>query len=274
MGIYRATGRRIFRERGLNRGQVWSLWNIRRSEKMSTQEAGGKCGFDVLNCSTKEYSIISELPSSKETSLWLSGYNGQKGKFSLLSVITFGLVCWNKYRVVPFEYVKSYWGEQRCRSTNSFGTRGEWSMSRFPPPFPPCPWADSSRHFEGCLHVQIMQKNFLVPLVVLPRHFKTDETSAAVQTHDNCSPFPHTSADLHSHCKEPKPIYLSLVCGLWPVLVAFVGLRLYVYWAGGNACVLVKQRIEMWTAKCLERDLFYLFPFKFHAFFCASVCGE
>jgi len=40
-----------------------------KSEKMSIQEAGGKCGFDVLGYGRKEYSIISELPFSEETSL-------------------------------------------------------------------------------------------------------------------------------------------------------------------------------------------------------------
>lgn len=70
-------------------------------------------------------------------------------------------------------------------------------------------------------------------LALLLRHSKPYEMSAAVRTYDNCSPFPHTSADLHGHCKEPKPIHLSLVCGLWPVLVAFVGLALCVYWVGG-----------------------------------------
>jgi len=57
---------------------------------MATQEAGS---FDVLGYSRKGYSNISELPSSEETSPRLSRYNGQKGKFSLPSVITFGAVC-------------------------------------------------------------------------------------------------------------------------------------------------------------------------------------
>lgn len=93
-----------------------------------------------------------------------------------------------------------------------------------PPPFPPCPWANSSRHLEGCLHLQIMlfKRKFLALAAVLLSHFKIYELSAALQTSDNCSSFPHSSADLHSHCKDPKPIYLSLVCGLWLVLVAFV----------------------------------------------------
>ena len=146
---------------------------------------------------------------------------------------------------------------------------------RDPPPFPPCLWANISPHLKGCLHLQTMlfKKNFLALLAVLLRHFKPYETSAAVQTYDNCSPFPHTSADLHSHCKAPKPIHLSLVCGLWPVLVAFVGLGLYVYWGVVGACVLVKRRIDMWTARCLERDLFYCFHLNFRYFYLLLFSG-
>ena len=103
-GICSTIRRRNFGERGLNRGHVQCLWNIRRSEKISTKEARVRC----LGLWQKEYSVISELPSSKETSLWLSGYNGQKGTFSLFSIITFGVVCWNKDSVVAFDSVKSY----------------------------------------------------------------------------------------------------------------------------------------------------------------------
>ena len=113
------------------------------------------------------------------------------------------------------------------------------------------------RHLEGCFHLQIMmfKNNFLTLLAVLLRHFKPYETSAAVQTHDNCSPFPHTSVDRHSHCKEPKPIHLSLVCGLWPVLVAFVGLGLYVYWGwGGGWCLRIGKAEDRNVDRQMSRE--------------------
>jgi len=70
-------------------GERLEPWTCAESMK-TTQEAGGKCGFDVLGYSRKEYSIISELPSSEETSLRLLGYNGQKWKFPLLTYLLHG----------------------------------------------------------------------------------------------------------------------------------------------------------------------------------------
>lgn len=119
------------------------------------------------------------------------------------------------------------------------------------------------RYLEGCLDLQIMQSksNFLMLLAVFLRNFKPHVTSAAVPTYDNCFPFPSTSADLHSHCKEPKPIYLSLVSGLWSVLVAFVGPRLYVC-GEGVGVLLAIGKAEDRNVDCKmsrERELFCLF---------------
>jgi hypothetical protein len=66
---------------------------------------------------------------------------------------------------------------------------------------------------------------------------------------------------------------LSVACGrfwlrLWGWGCMYVGV------GGGGACVLVKQRIEMWTAKCLERDLLVWFLFKIRAFLFASAFGK